>query len=335
MSRITGRICGLPDAGSEHVGTRPEAAIEAVGLKKNYQGRQVLHGIDLRVPVGTVLGLLGPNGAGKTTTVRILSTLLGLDGGRASVAGFDVSREANDVRRRIGLSGQYSAVDEELTGRENLVLLGRLLHLGRRAAKARAQELLVRFELTEAGDRPLRTYSGGMRRRLDLASTLVGGPEVIFLDEPSTGLDPASRLTLWAVVRKLVADGVTVLLTTQYLEEADALADRISVIAQGRLVAEGTADELKSSVGQERLEIRVTDPVQLSAAVSSLSGLMSGEPSFDERKGLLTFPLDGGLERVSAVASALHTAGIEVSDFARRRPSLDDVFLNLTGDRAA
>ncbi len=308
-------------------------AIEAEGLRKSYKGHDVLRGIDLHVAAGSVLGLLGPNGAGKTTTVRILSTLLRLDGGRASVAGLDVTREAQKVRRIIGLSGQYAAVDEELTGRENLVLLGRLLHLGRSAARARAEELLTRFDLVDAAERPLRTYSGGMRRRLDLASTLVGGPKVIFLDEPTTGLDPASRLTLWAVVRELVSEGVTVLLTTQYLEEADSLADRISVIAGGVVVAEGTADELKRKVGQERLEITVADPADLGSALSALSSLMVGELSRDDRRGVLGVQLDGGLAGVAAAASALHDAGIQVADFAQRRPSLDDVFLSLTGSR--
>ncbi|MEV0911054.1 ATP-binding cassette domain-containing protein [Streptomyces hokutonensis] len=312
-----------------------EAAIEAVGLRKSHQDREVLCGIDLHVPAGTVLGLLGPNGAGKTTTVRILSTLLRLDGGRASVAGFDVSSRPVQVRRRIGLSGQYAAVDEELTGRENLVLLGRLLHLGGRAARARAEELLSRFGLEDAAERPLRTYSGGMRRRLDLASTLVGRPEVIFLDEPTTGLDPSSRLALWELVRELVADGVTLLLTTQYLEEADSLADRIAVLAKGRVVAEGTADELKRKVGQERLEITLATPALLPQALSALSGLITGELSRDQRKGALGIQLADGLAGVAAAAEALHQAGIEVTEFAQRRPSLDDVFLSLTGHQAS
>ncbi|MFJ4681051.1 MULTISPECIES: ATP-binding cassette domain-containing protein [unclassified Kitasatospora] len=312
-----------------------QAAIEAEGLRKNYRDQQVLKGIDLHVPAGTVLGLLGPNGAGKTTTVRILSTLLGPDGGRAAVAGFDVAAAPREVRRRIGLSGQYAAVDEELTGRENLVLLGRLLHLGRAGARARADELLARFDLADTGDKPLRAYSGGMRRRLDLASTLVGGPEVIFLDEPTTGLDPSSRLVLWSVVRDLVADGVTVLLTTQYLEEADELADRIVVIDKGVVAAEGTADELKRKVGQERLEVTVADPADLPAALSALNPLMVGELTRDDRRGVLGVQLNDGLAGVSAAAAALHAAGIQVSGLAQRRPSLDDVFLELTGHQAA
>ncbi|MFI5776145.1 ATP-binding cassette domain-containing protein [Nocardia sp. NPDC051570] len=306
------------------------AAIEAYGIRKTYQGREVLHGIDLHVRPGTVLGLLGPNGAGKTTMVRILSTLLRADGGRATVAGFDVGAQPGEVRRRIGLSGQYAAVDEELTGRENLTLIGRLHHLGRRAARARADELLERFDLTDAAARPLRTYSGGMRRRLDLASTLVGDPEVIFLDEPTTGLDPASRLRLWDMVTELVADGVTVLLTTQYLEEADMLADRICVIASGRMVAEGTADELKRGVGWERLQIAVADPAAVPVALSVLSALSVGEVTTDDRKGVLSIQLDDGLAGTAAAAAALHEAGVEVVDFAHRIPSLDDAFLRLT-----
>ncbi|MFE3323814.1 ATP-binding cassette domain-containing protein [Streptomyces sp. NPDC059176] len=313
------------------MGGRTPGAIEVEGLRKSHKDREVLRGIDLHVPPGTVLGLLGPNGAGKTTTVRILSTLLRFDGGRASVAGFDVGDQPAEVRRRIGLSGQYAAVDEELTGRENLVLLGRLLHLGGRAARARAEELLARFGLEEAAGRPLRTYSGGMRRRLDLASTLVGKPEVIFLDEPTTGLDPSSRLTLWAVVRELVAEGVTLLLTTQYLEEADSLADRIAVLARGEVVAEGTADELKRKVGQERLEITLADPALFPKAVSALSPLMVGEVSRDERRGVLGIQLADGLAGVAEAAAALHRTGVDVTDFAQRRPSLDDVFLSLTG----
>ncbi|MER6447359.1 daunorubicin/doxorubicin resistance ABC transporter ATP-binding protein DrrA [Streptomyces venezuelae] len=310
-------------------------AIEAEGLRKNYKDQQVLKGIDLHVPAGTVLGLLGPNGAGKTTTVRILSTLLRGDGGRATVCGFDVSKDPREVRRRIGLSGQYAAVDEELSGRENLVLLGRLLHLGAPAARARAEEMLSRFHLGDAGDKPLREYSGGMRRRLDLASTLVGSPEVIFLDEPTTGLDPKSRLDLWAVVRELVAEGVTVLLTTQYLEEADELADRIAVIDRGTVVAEGSADELKRKVGEERLEITVADPADLPAALTALSGALVGELTRDDHKGVLGVRLKDGLAGIASAAAALHQAGIPVSDFAQRRPSLDEVFLTLTGQQAA
>ncbi|MFD5409712.1 ATP-binding cassette domain-containing protein [Streptomyces nojiriensis] len=311
------------------------AAIEAEGLRKNYKDHQVLKGIDLHVPAGTVLGLLGPNGAGKTTTVRILSTLLRLDGGRATVCGFDVSKDPREVRRRIGLSGQYAAVDEELSGRENLVLLGRLLHLGAPAARARAEEMLSRFHLGDAGNKPLREYSGGMRRRLDLASTLVGSPEVIFLDEPTTGLDPKSRLDLWAVVRELVTEGVTVLLTTQYLEEADELADRIAVIDQGTVVAEGSADELKRRVGEERLEITVADPADIPAALTALEGALVGELTRDDHKGVLGIRLKDGLAGIAGAAAALHQAGIPVSDFAQRRPSLDEVFLTLTGQQAA
>ncbi|MER5551543.1 ATP-binding cassette domain-containing protein [Streptomyces sp. NPDC002793] len=307
------------------------AAIEVEGLYKSYRGLEVLKGIDLSVPRGSVLGLLGPNGAGKTTTVRILSTLLRADRGRVLVAGFDAVSQARDVRGRIGLSGQYAAVDEELTGRENLVMLGRLLHLGMRQARHRATELLGRFDLLEAADRPARTYSGGMRRRLDLASTLVGRPEVIFLDEPTTGLDPASRMALWSTVEALTAEGVTVLLTTQYLEEADALADRISVIADGRVVAEGTPDELKRKVGGERLEITVADPADLDTAHELLRPLATGEIFRDDRRGVLGLQPVEGMATVAAVATQLSEQGLVVSDFAHRRPSLDDVFLSLTG----
>ncbi|MER6311814.1 MULTISPECIES: ATP-binding cassette domain-containing protein [unclassified Streptomyces] len=310
------------------------AAIEVEGLRKSYKGVEVLRGVDLRVPAGSVLGLLGPNGAGKTTTVRVLSTLVRHDAGTVRVAGYDVAKEARQVRRRIGLSGQYAAVDEQLTGWENLTLLGRLLGMGRRDARARAGELLERFGLGAAAGRPLGTYSGGMRRRLDLASTLVGSPEVIFLDEPSTGLDPASRIALWDVIRELVAQGVTVLLTTQYLEEADQLADHISVIADGVVVAEGTADALKRKVGQERLEITLADAAGLATARRTLRTVVTGELTEDAQRGVLGWQLDDGLAGIAAAASALHGAGIEVADFARRRPSLDDVFLGLTGRQA-
>ncbi len=314
---------------------RGPAAIEVEGLHKSYRGLEVLRGIDLFVPRGSVLGLLGPNGAGKTTTVRVLSTLLRADRGRVLVAGFDAAAQAREVRRRLGLSGQYAAVDEELSGRENLVMLGRLLHLGRRRARERAVELLTRFDLAEAADRPARTYSGGMRRRLDLASTLVGRPEVIFLDEPTTGLDPASRLALWSTVEELTGEGVTVLLTTQYREEADALADRVSVIAEGRVVAEGTPDELKRKVGGERLEITVADPADLGSAYDVLRPLATGEVFRDERRGVLGLQPAEGMATVAAVAAALCDRGVAVTDFAHRRPSLDDVFLSLTGSSSS
>ncbi|WP_405664190.1 ATP-binding cassette domain-containing protein [Streptomyces sp. RK9] len=306
-------------------------AIRAEGLRKRYEQTEALGGVDLEVPSGTVLGLLGPNGAGKTTTVRMLATLLEPDGGRAEVAGFDVVREAREVRRRIGLAGQYAAVDEHLTGRENLVLIGTLLHLGRGAARQRAHDLLDRFDLTAAADRPARTYSGGMRRRLDLAACLVATPSVLFLDEPTTGLDPVSRMALWNVVRELVADGMTVLLTTQYLEEADFLADRITVIDSGRVIADGTPDELKRKVGEERLEVSVARPDGLAAAVAALRGVSAGEPSVDADGGLISIALSDGTGGLADAAVALRQQGVEVADFALRRPTLDEVFVTLTG----
>ncbi len=309
-------------------------AIQAEGLRKRYERTEALGGVDLAVPEGTVLGLLGPNGAGKTTTVRMLATLLEPDGGRAEVAGFDVVRQPREVRRRIGLAGQYAAVDEHLTGRENLTLIGTLLHLGRRAARTRADELLHRFDLTHAADRPARTYSGGMRRRLDLAACLVATPSVLFLDEPTTGLDPVSRMALWTVVRELVADGVTVLLTTQYLEEADYLADRVTVIDTGRVIADGTPDELKRKVGEERLEISVARPEGVAAAVTALRSVSADEPSVDRDGGLISIPLSDGMGGLASAALALRHEGVEVADFALRRPTLDDVFVTLTGTSA-
>ncbi|RST18205.1 ATP-binding cassette domain-containing protein [Streptomyces sp. WAC05374] len=312
-------------------------AIEAEGLCKGYGSTRALRGVDLAVPAGTVLGLLGPNGAGKTTTVRTLATLLVPDGGRAEVAGYDVVRRPHEVRRRIGLAGQYAAVDELLTGRENLVLIGTLLHLGRRAARARAAELLDRFDLTGAGDRPARTYSGGMRRRLDLAACLVARPSVLFLDEPTTGLDPVSRMSLWSAVRELVADGVTVLLTTQYLEEADYLADRIVVVDAGRVIADGTPNELKRKVGEERLEIVVTHPDGVPAAVSALRRVTAGEPVVDRDRGVVSIAVGEGVDSMDGIATAaaaLRRENVAVADFALRRPTLDDVFVSLTGRSA-
>ncbi|MFI5678684.1 ATP-binding cassette domain-containing protein [Streptomyces cellulosae] len=308
-----------------------EWAIEAEGLCKRYEGRQALGGVDLAVPSGTVLGLLGPNGAGKTTTVRMLSTLLRPDGGRARVAGYDVVRQPAEVRRRIGLAGQYAAVDDMLTGRENLVLIGTLTHLGRGAARARAAELLDRFELTGAADRPARTYSGGMRRRLDLAACLVARPSVLFLDEPTTGLDPVSRSRLWDAVKELVADGVTVLLTTQYLEEADVLADRIAVIDTGRVIAEGTPEELKRTAGEERLEVSLTRPESVPRAADALRRVAPGEPSADLADGTVSIVLSDGIQSIETAVAALRQEGVEVADFALRRPTLDDVFISLTG----
>jgi ABC-2 type transport system ATP-binding protein len=312
-------------------------AIQAEGLRKQYRGTQALRGVDLAVPAGTVLGLLGPNGAGKTTTVRTLATLLVPDGGRAEVAGYDVVRRPHEVRRRIGLAGQYAAVDELLTGRENLVLIGTLLHLGRRAARERAARLLDRFDLTGAGDRPVRTYSGGMRRRLDLAACLVARPSVLFLDEPTTGLDPVSRMALWSAVRELVTDGVTVLLTTQYLEEADYLADRIVVVDAGRVIADGTPNELKRKAGDERLEIVVAHPDGVPAAVSALRRVTAVEPVVDRDKGVVSIAVGEGMDNMDGIATAaaaLRRENVEVADFALRRPTLDDVFVSLTGRSA-
>ncbi|MEU0793400.1 ATP-binding cassette domain-containing protein [Amycolatopsis sp. NPDC005961] len=303
------------------------AAIETEGLTKRYGSHQALRGVDLHVPAGTVLGVLGRNGAGKTTTVRILSTLLVPDSGRAFVAGLDVVRQQAEVRTRIGLTGQYAAVDDRLTGRENLVLLGTLLHIGRSAAKSRARELLAQFDLTDAGDRQVRTYSGGMRRRLDLASCLISRPPVVFLDEPTTGLDPTSRAVLWAAIREQAAAGTTVLLTTQYLEEADKLADRVVVIDAGKVVAEGSPEQLKRDVGGEWLEVSVTDPSRTGEAREILASVAG---SVEVADGKLSAPVPDGTAGIAAVAGKLHANGIAVQEFALRRPSLDDVFFALT-----
>jgi ABC-2 type transport system ATP-binding protein len=310
-------------------------AIRAEGLQKRYKEHEALSGVDLSVRPGSVLGLLGPNGAGKTTAVRILATLLTPDGGHAEVAGYDVVKQPNEVRKRIALAGQYAAVDELLTGRENLVLLGTLLHLGRGNARRRAEQLLERFELVEAADRPVRTYSGGMRRRLDLASCLIADPTVLFLDEPTTGLDPASRNTLWRTVRGLVQDGVTILLTTQYLEEADQLADQVVVIAQGKVIADGTPDELKSKVGQDWLEVSLATADQLGDAVAALVPMAVGAPTTDQEKGIVSVQLEEGADGLASAAVALREAGVPVANFALRKPTLDDVFFNLVGHSTA
>jgi ABC-2 type transport system ATP-binding protein len=305
--------------------------IVARGLVKRYGEVVALDGLDLTVPRGTVLGLLGPNGAGKTTAVRILTTLLRPDAGTAVVDGVDVLASPREVKRRIGLSGQYAAVDENLTGFENLDMIGRLYRMGRTAARARARELLDRFALTEAGDRPVKGYSGGMRRRLDLAGALVAEPRVLFLDEPTTGLDPVSRLEMWAVIRELLRGGTTLLLTTQYLEEADQLADDIVVIDRGRAIARGTADELKRQVGGERIEAVVADAAQLDAAVAALGRVSPGEVLVDRGRRSLTVAVTGGAGDLQRALGLLADAGVELYDVGLRRPTLDDVFLSLTG----
>ncbi|MFC5995675.1 ATP-binding cassette domain-containing protein [Pseudonocardia hispaniensis] len=309
-------------------------AVRVEGLTKSFGSTQALRGVDLEIPTGTVLGLLGPNGAGKTTTVRILTTLLKPDAGRAWVAGHDVVTQPQAVRRSIGLSGQYAAVDENLTGSENLYMVGRLYGLSRSAARARAKELLERFRLTDAAERPAKTYSGGMRRRLDLAGALVAAPEVVVLDEPTTGLDPRGRLDTWSMISELVADGTTVLLTTQYLEEADQLADTIVVIDHGRAIARGTADELKAQIGGERLQVVVAHPEQLASARSVLAEVGNGELLVDEHVRRVSVPVSGGTKALVEALRRFDGQGVEVLDVALQRPTLDDVFLTLTGHLA-
>ncbi|QCR42895.1 daunorubicin/doxorubicin resistance ABC transporter ATP-binding protein DrrA [Curtobacterium sp. SGAir0471] len=314
------------------------AIIEASGLTKTYRSRSgpvhALAGLDLSVPEGTVTALLGPNGAGKTTTVKVLTTLVTPDAGRATIDGIDVVADPQATRRSIGVSGQYAAVDENLTGAENLEMIGRLYHLGRRAARQRARELIEVFDLSEAGDRPVKGFSGGMRRRIDLAGALVTNPRVLFLDEPTTGLDPRSRLTLWGIIEGLVGDGATVLLTTQYLEEADQLADDIAVIDDGRVIAEGTADQLKAQVGGHRVVVTLVDGDDREAVVTALRryGVGDVETSADGRTAGIA--VEAGPQALQRVLADLGEAGIRLHDAGMRRPTLDDVFLRLTGHAA-
>ncbi|MGW6362308.1 ATP-binding cassette domain-containing protein [Streptomyces sp. NPDC055092] len=306
-------------------------AIYAEGLVKTFGDVRALDGVDLDVPEGTVLGLLGPNGAGKTTAVRCLTTLLTPDSGKAVVAGIDVLKHPNEVRRSIGLSGQFAAVDEYLTGRENLQMVGQLYQMKAKEAKARASELLERFNLTDAADRTSKTYSGGMRRRLDLAAALVVSPPVMFMDEPTTGLDPRNRLQLWEVIQELVAGGTTLLLTTQYLEEADHLAHDICVIDHGRVIARGTSDQLKAQTGGERVELVVHEREHMTPAAEILAGFGKGETTVEQHTRKLTVPVTGGAKLLAEVIRELDTRGIEIDDIGLRRPTLDDVFISLTG----
>ncbi|MFF7448717.1 MULTISPECIES: ATP-binding cassette domain-containing protein [unclassified Streptomyces] len=309
-------------------------AIYAEGLVKTFGDVRALDGVDLDVPEGTVLGLLGPNGAGKTTTVRCLTTLLRPDSGKAVVAGLDVLKQPNEVRRSIGLSGQFAAVDEYLTGRENLQMVGQLYQMKAKAAKVRAGELLDQFHLADAADRPAKTYSGGMRRRLDLAAALVVSPPVMFMDEPTTGLDPRNRQQLWEVIKQLVSGGTTLLLTTQYLEEADHLAHDIAVVDHGRVIARGTSDQLKARTGGERVEVVVHEREHIPTAREVLAGFGKGDTTVEEHTRKLTVPVTGGAKLLAEVIRELDVRGIEIDDIGLRRPTLDDVFISLTGHHA-
>lgn len=325
ISAVNGRLAGMAAESPTPL------AIEASGLTKSFGKTRALDGVDLRVPRGMVYGLLGPNGAGKSTVVRVLATLLRPDEGTALVDGLDVVRQAKAVRTHIGLAGQYAAVDEYLTGRENLVMFGMLSGLRRSQAKARAADLLDQFDLADAADRPSKGYSGGMRRRLDLAASLASRPPVLFLDEPTTGLDPRSRLTMWGVIQGLVNDGTTVLLTTQYLEEADRLAQRIAVIDRGRVIAEGTPAELKSRVGGEGLEVAVVDPADLEAVRAIVARFASDEVFVDAERRRVRAAVSDGARALSGVAAAIAESGITTEDVGLHRPTLDEVFLAITG----
>jgi ABC-2 type transport system ATP-binding protein len=311
--------------------TSPDLAIEAYGLEKSFGRTRALAGIDLAVPTGSILGVLGPNGSGKTTTVRILTTLLRPDRGTARVAGYDVVAQATQVRRHIGLAGQSAALDESLTGSGNLVMIGQLNRLPRRKAQQRAEQLLSRFDLGDAADRGVKTYSGGMRRRLDLAASLVANPPVLFLDEPTTGLDPRSRLALWDIIRSLVADGTTVLLTTQYLEEADLLADRIVVVDSGSIIASGTSDELKAQVGGDRIEVIMVTASDLSRASAVLARHADSPVHVDVERRSVDASVPTGAAAIPHIAAAMSASGVVMEDLGIARPSLDDVFLTLTG----
>ncbi|MFI7004479.1 ATP-binding cassette domain-containing protein [Nocardia sp. NPDC050175] len=309
-----------------------EFAVVAEGLRKQYGAKKALDGFDLAVPQGTVCGLLGPNGAGKSTSVRILATLLRFDGGQARVAGYDVARQAALVRSRIGLVGQHPALDEVLSGRQNLIMFGRLFHLSRRAAVRRAVELLEQFELADTGDKPVKAYSGGMRRRLDLAASMILAPAVLFLDEPTVGLDPRGRNEVWQAVRNLVAMGTTMLLTTQYLDEADQLANRINVIDAGKVIAEGTPSELKSRIGGDRIEFVVHG--RIADAAAAVARLGTADPVLDLDTRQVSLPVADKASALSAAVRALDDAGIQFDDLILRRPTLDEVFLHLTGSQA-
>ncbi|MFI1122006.1 ATP-binding cassette domain-containing protein [Streptomyces hygroscopicus] len=311
---------------SRPAGPQPPAAVSAVGLRKSYGDKLVLDGIDLRIPAGSVFALLGPNGAGKTTVVKILSTLVSADGGQAQVAGHDLAADPQAVRAAIGVTGQFSAVDGLITGEENMLLMADLHHLSRREGRRTAAELLERFDLLAAASRPAATYSGGMKRRLDIAMTLVGNPRIIFLDEPTTGLDPRSRHTMWTIVRELVTDGVTVFLTTQYLEEADQLAHRIAVLHDGQIAAEGTADELKRLVPGGHVRLRFADPAAYRSAASALR-----EITRDDESLTLRLPHDGSQRELRAILDQLDSAGVEAAELTVHTPDLDDVFFALTG----